>query len=161
MGMRDPGRSGVNIAGSSVLIQQQRRNGKPERRHSHHQRINPEQSARNGSITCNLTPITTQYGFSSEWSCTGGSFSLKSTNGAITLTGVITAGVFTLIQTEKNRINSYNYALYANVSASQTIKGNTVAVVGAVMETLTTLNSPLNPGTGTIETGLIDTCAAI
>ncbi|MFN7995103.1 MAG: choice-of-anchor D domain-containing protein [Bryobacteraceae bacterium] len=109
------------------------------------------------SITCNLTPMTAQYGYSSEWSCTGGSFSLRSTNGVIAVTGVFTGGVFTLIQREVNRVYSYNYALYGNFSASQMIKGQTVAVAGAVMETLATLNSPLSPATGTIQTGLIET----
>ncbi len=72
-------------------------------------------------------------------------------------TGVVTTGVFTLIESEVNRVYFYNYALYANFSASQTIQGKTVAVVGAVTETLATLNSPLDPLTGTIQSGMIDT----
>ncbi|HTQ56962.1 MAG TPA: choice-of-anchor D domain-containing protein [Bryobacteraceae bacterium] len=109
------------------------------------------------SMTCNLTPILPQYGFTSEWLCTGGSFLLHSANGTISVAGVFTTGVFTLVETEKNRIYSYNYALYANFSASQTIKGNSVAVAGAVIETLATLSAPLSPATGTIQSGLIDT----
>ena len=73
------------------------------------------------------------------------------------LTGVITSGLFTMIESEMNRVYSYNYALYANFSASQRINGKTVAAVGSVTETLATLNSPLNPAPGTIQSGLIDT----
>ncbi|HVN03969.1 MAG TPA: choice-of-anchor D domain-containing protein [Bryobacteraceae bacterium] len=109
------------------------------------------------SITCNLTEILPTYGFSSEWTCTGGSFSLQSANGTITLSGVFTSGLFTMVETEVNRVYSYNYALYADFSASQTIKGNIIAVMGSVTETLATLNSPLSPATGTIQTGLIET----
>ncbi|HLZ43583.1 MAG TPA: choice-of-anchor D domain-containing protein [Candidatus Sulfotelmatobacter sp.] len=109
------------------------------------------------SMSCNLTPITAGYGFTSEWSCTGGSFSVQSTDGTISLSGVFTSGVFTLVETEVNRTYYYTYALYANFSASQTISGKTVAAVGAVMETLPAMTSPLNPATGTIESGLIDT----
>jgi len=108
------------------------------------------------SIACNLTPITTQFGFSSEWSCTGGSFSLQSTDGTTTVTGVIASGVFTLSETEVNRVFYYNYALYANFSASQTIGGKTVAVAGAITETVATLTSALNPAAGTIQSGMID-----
>lgn len=108
------------------------------------------------SMTCNLTPITSQYGFTSEWSCTGGSFSVQSTDGTISITGAFATGLFTLIESEVNRVYYYNYALYANFSASQTISGKSIAMGGAVMETLSTLTAPLNPGTGTIQTGLID-----
>ena len=109
------------------------------------------------SMSCNLTPITAGYGFTSEWSCAGGSFSAQSTDGTTTLNGVFTSGVFTLVETEVNRTYYYTYALYAYFSASQTINGKTVAIAGAVMQTLAVMTSPLNPSTGTIATGLIDT----
>jgi streptogramin lyase len=109
------------------------------------------------SMSCNLTPILQQFGFTSEWTCTGGSFSAQSTDGKTSVTGVFTSGLFTMTQSEVNRVYYYTYALYANFSASQTIDGKTVAVAGAVMETLPSMTAPLNPGTGTIATGLIDT----
>lgn len=108
------------------------------------------------SMTCNLTPILSTFGFSSEWSCTGGSFTVTSTDGKTSLTGVFTSGVFTMIETEVNRVYSYAYALYANFSASQTLNGKTIAVAGAVSETLTTLPAELNPETGAIQTGVIN-----
>ena len=108
------------------------------------------------SMTCNLTPITVQFGYTSEWSCTGGSFAQQSTDGSTSIEGVFAAGVFTMTETEVNRVFYYTYALYANFSASQTVNGKPVAVAGAVMETLPALTAPLNPGIGTIQTGLID-----
>jgi sugar lactone lactonase YvrE len=109
------------------------------------------------SMSCNLTPILPQFGFTSEWSCTGGNFSAQSTDGKTSVTGVFTSGLFTMTQSEVNRVYYYAYALYANFSASQTINGKSVAVAGAVMETLPSMTTPLNPGTGTIESGLIET----
>src|SRR5215471_13068285 len=64
------------------------------------------------SMSCNLTPITTGYGFTAEWSCTGGTFSLQLSDGSITLTGTFTSGVFTETEKEVNRVFYYNYALY-------------------------------------------------
>jgi len=69
------------------------------------------------SMSCNVTPIMTGYGFTAEWSCTGGTFSLQSTDGSTTLTGTFTSGVFTETETEINRVFHYNYALYANFSS--------------------------------------------
>jgi len=109
------------------------------------------------SLTCNLTPITSGFGFTSEWSCTGGSFSLQSADGTTNVTGVFDSGLFTFSESEVNRVFYYNYALYANISASQKINGKTIAVMGSLTETLATMTSPLNPGTGTIQSGLIDT----
>jgi streptogramin lyase len=109
------------------------------------------------SMTCNLTPINTTFGFTSEWSCTGGSFTAQSTDGKTSVTGVFESGLFTLIESEVNRTFYYNYALYANFSASQTINGKSIAVAGAVMETLSSMTSPLTSANGTIGTGLIDT----
>lgn len=108
------------------------------------------------TISCNLTEITPTYGYSSEWTCNGGSISFQSSDGTTAISGAFTSGLFTEIETEKNRIYYYTYALYANFSASQTINGKADAVAGAVEETLTTLTSPLNPGTGTIQTGLVE-----
>jgi hypothetical protein len=108
------------------------------------------------SITCNLTEIVPTFSYSSEWTCSGGSFSAQSTDGTVSITGVFTAGLFTMTESEVNRVFYYNYALYANFSASQTINGKTVAVAGAVKETLVTMTSPLTSANGTIQTGLID-----
>jgi len=108
------------------------------------------------SMSCNLTMLTLTAD-SETWSCTGGTFSLQSTDGTTSVNGTFTSGLFTYAQTEVNRVFYYNYALYANFSASQVISGKTIAVAGAVMETVATLTNPLNPGTGTIQTGLIDT----
>jgi sugar lactone lactonase YvrE len=108
------------------------------------------------TMTCNLTSILPTYGYTSEWTCTGGSISVQSTDGTTSINGVFGTGVFTLVQSEVNRVYHYTYALYANFSASQTTRGKTVAVAGSVMETLPTMTSPLNPGTGSIQTGLID-----
>jgi sugar lactone lactonase YvrE len=108
------------------------------------------------SMTCSLTEILPTFGFTSEWTCTGGSFSVQSTDGTTSITGTFATGLFTLTESEVSRVYYYNYALYANLSASQTINGKSVAVAGSVMETLPTMTSPLNPGTGTIQTGLID-----
>jgi streptogramin lyase len=108
------------------------------------------------SMTCNLTEILPTYGFTSEWTCTGGSITVQSTDGTTSISGVFSTGLFTLIETEVNRVYHYNYALYANFSASQTTNGKSVAVAGAVMETLPTMTSPLDPATGTIQAGLID-----
>jgi len=108
------------------------------------------------SMSCTLTPMLPQYGFTMEWTCSGGTFSVQSTDGTISVSGVFTSGVFTLTQSEVNRVYYYNYALYANFSASRTVSGKTIAVAGAVMETLPTMTSPLNPATGTIQTGLIN-----
>ena len=85
------------------------------------------------SMSCNLTPILQQFGFTSEWTCTGGSFSAQSTDGKTSVTGVFTSGLFTMTQSEVNRVYYYTYALYANFSASQTIDGKTVAVAGAAI----------------------------
>ena len=109
------------------------------------------------TMSCELNSILPSYGFTSEWTCTGGSLTLQSTDGRTSLSGVFTNGVFTLIQSEKNRVYYYNYTLYANFSASQKINGKTIGAAGAVMETLPTMTSPLNPTTGTIQSGLIDT----
>jgi streptogramin lyase len=106
------------------------------------------------SMTCNLTEILPTFGYSSEWTCNGGSFSAQSTDGTTSITGSFSTGLFTLQVGEVNRVYYYTYALYANFSASQTTNGKSIAVAGAVMETLATLNAPL--GTGTIQTGLID-----
>jgi sugar lactone lactonase YvrE len=108
------------------------------------------------SMSCTLTPITTGFGFTEEWSCTGGSFTLQSTDGKTSISGVFSSGIFTYKESEVNRVFYYNYALYANFSASQTINGRPVAMAGAVMETLTTMTSPLTSVSGTIQTGLID-----
>jgi sugar lactone lactonase YvrE len=108
------------------------------------------------SITCNLTEIVPTFSYASEWTCSGGSFSAQSTDGTVSITGVFTAGLFTMTESEVNRVFYYNYALYANFSASQTINGKTVAVAGAVKETLVTMTSPLTSANGTIQTGLID-----
>jgi len=109
------------------------------------------------SMTCNLTSILPGFGFTSEWTCTGGSFTAQSSDGMITISGTFASGVFTLIESEVNRVYYYNYALYANFSASQTINGKTIAVAGAVMETLSSMTAPLGSGNGTIQTGLINT----
>jgi sugar lactone lactonase YvrE len=108
------------------------------------------------SMTCNLTEIVPTFGFASEWTCTGGSFTFQSTDGTATISGVFSKGLFTEIDSEVNRTFYYNYALYANFSASQTINGKSVAVAGAVMETLATMTSPLTSTNGTIQTGLIN-----
>ncbi|HUD98291.1 MAG TPA: choice-of-anchor D domain-containing protein [Bryobacteraceae bacterium] len=108
------------------------------------------------SMTCNLTPVVQQF-FTEEWSCTGGTFSVQSTDGKTSATGTFATGLFTLLETEINRVYYYTYTLFANFSASQTINGKSIAVAGAVTETLPTMTTPLNPGTGTIQTGLIDT----
>ncbi len=76
------------------------------------------------------------------------------------ISGAFTSGLFTMTESEVNRVFYYAYALYANFSASQTINGKTVAVAGSVSETLPSLTAPLNPGTGTIQTGLIETSLA-
>lgn len=108
------------------------------------------------NVTCNLTVITVT-GDTEDWSCTGGTFSLQSTDGTTSINGTFTSGIFTYAQSEVNRTFYYNYALYANFSASQTINGSKpVAVAGAVMETLATMTSPLTSAMGTINTGLID-----
>jgi streptogramin lyase len=108
------------------------------------------------SMTCNLTPILPTFGYSSEWTCTGGSFSVQSTDGKTSITGSFSTGLFTMTESEVNPVYYYAYALYANFSAAQTFNGKSVAVAGAVMETLPTMTAPLNPATGTIQTGLID-----
>ena len=108
------------------------------------------------SITCSLTPILPGFGYTSEWSCSGGSFAEQSADKKTSITGVVTSGLFTLTESEVNRVYYYSYALYASVSASQTVNGKSIAVAGAVMETLPSMTAPLNPGTGTIQTGLID-----
>jgi sugar lactone lactonase YvrE len=110
-----------------------------------------------GTVTmgCNLTVLTVT-GDTEEWSCTGGTYSLQSTDGTISINGTFTSGIFTFAQTEINRTFYYNYALYANFSASQVISGGKpVAVAGAVMETLATMTSLLTSTNGTIQTGLI------
>ena len=109
------------------------------------------------TMSCTLTPVTPTYGFTSEWTCTGGNISFQTTDGTTSVNGVFASGLFTLVETEVNRVFYYNYALYANISASQTISGTTVAAAGAVMETLSSLTAPLNPTTGTVESGLIQT----
>src|SRR5271165_2241737 len=108
------------------------------------------------SMSCNLTVISVT-GDGGTWSCTGGTFSLQSTDGKTSVNGTFTEGLFIFAQSEVNRVFYYNYALYANFSASQVVHGKTIAVAGAVMQTLATLTNPLNPGTGTIQTGLINT----
>lgn len=108
------------------------------------------------TMSCNLTAISVT-GDGGTWSCTGGTFSLQSTDGKTSVNGTFTSGLFTFAQTEVNRVFYYNYAMYANFSASQVVNGKTIAVAGAVMETVATLTNPLNPGTGTIGTGLINT----
>ena len=108
------------------------------------------------SMSCSLTPVTPSFGFTSEWTCTGGSLSLQSTDGKTSLTGSFATGLFTLTETEVNRVYYYAYALYANFSASQTLNGKSVAVAGSVMETLPSMTAPLNPATGAIQSGLID-----
>ncbi len=85
----------------------------------------------------------------------------ESTDGTIPINGTFSSGIFTFAQSEINRTFYYYYALYANFSASQIVNGKPVAAAGSVMETLATLTSPLNPGTGTIQTGLIDTEPAV
>jgi NHL repeat len=108
------------------------------------------------SMSCNLTVVSVT-GDTETWSCTGGTYSLQSTDGTISINGTFFSGIFTFAQSEINRTFYYYYALYANFSASQIVKGGKpTAVAGAVMETLATLTAPLNPGTGTIQTGLID-----
>ncbi len=107
------------------------------------------------SMTCNLTVVTVT-GDGETWSCTGGSYSFQSTDGTISINGVFTGGLFTFAQTEINRVFYYNYALYADFSASQVISGGKpVAVAGAVMETLASMTAPLTSTNGTIQTGLI------
>ena len=108
------------------------------------------------SMSCNLTEIIPSFGFSSEWTCSGGSFSFQSADGTTAINGVFASGLFTEVVSEVNRTYYYNYALYANISASQTINGKSVAVAGAVMETVATLTSPLTSVSGTIQSGLID-----
>ena len=109
------------------------------------------------TMSCNLTVVTVT-GDTETWSCTGGTYSLQSTDGTTSINGTFASGVFTFSQAEINRTFYYYYALYANFSASQTISGGKpVAVAGAVMETLTTMTSPLSSTNGTIQTGLIDT----
>jgi hypothetical protein len=56
------------------------------------------------SMSCNLTPITTGFGFTEEWSCTGGSFTLQSTDGKTSINGVFSSGIFTYTQSEVNRV---------------------------------------------------------
>jgi NHL repeat len=108
------------------------------------------------SMSCNLTVVAVT-GDTETWSCTGGTYSLQSTDGTISINGTFASGIFTFAQSEVNRTFYYNYALYANFSASQTINaGNPVAVAGAVMETLATATAPLTSTNGTIQTGLID-----
>jgi sugar lactone lactonase YvrE len=109
------------------------------------------------SMSCNLTTVLSVTGDTEEWLCTGGSYSLQSTDGTTSITGTFTYGIFTYAMSEVNRTFYYNYALYANFSASQVINGGRpIAVAGAVMETLATMTSPLTSATGAIQTGLID-----
>ncbi len=106
------------------------------------------------SMSCNLA-VVSETGDSETWSCTGGTFSAQSNDGTVNISGgTFTYGLFIETMSEVNRTFYYNYALYANFSASQTVSGKTVAVAGAVMETLATLTAPL--GTGSIATGLVD-----
>ncbi len=108
------------------------------------------------SMSCNLTVVAVT-GDTETWSCTGGVFSLQSTDGTTSINGTFASGIFTFAQTEINRVFYYNYALYANFSASQTINAaKPIAVAGAVMETLATMTSPLTSVNGSIQTGLID-----
>jgi sugar lactone lactonase YvrE len=108
------------------------------------------------TMSCNLTVLNVT-GDTETWSCTGGTFSLQSTDGTTSINGTFPAGIFTYAMSEVNRTFYYNYALYANFSASQAMKGTkTIAVAGAVMETLATMTSPLTSTTGTIQSGLID-----
>ncbi len=108
------------------------------------------------TMSCQLTVVTVT-GDTEDWWCTGGTFSLQSTDGTTSINGTFISGIFTYAQSEVNRTFYYNYALYANFSASQTINGgNPVGVAGAVMETLATMTSPLTSATGTISSGLID-----
>ena len=107
------------------------------------------------SMSCNLTVISVT-GDTEEWSCTGGTFSLQSTDGTTSVNGTFASGIFTFAESEVNRVFYYNYALYANFSASQTINGGKpIAVAGAVMETLATMTAPLTSTPGTVQTGLI------
>ncbi len=109
------------------------------------------------SMSCNLTVLNVT-GDTETWSCTGGTFSLQSTDGKTSINGTFASGVFTFSQSEVNRIWYYNYALYANFSASQTINGGKpIAVAGAVMETVATMTSLLTSTNGTIKAGVIDT----
>jgi NHL repeat len=107
------------------------------------------------SMSCNLAVVNVT-GDTETWSCTGGTFSAQSNDGTVNITGTFASGIFTEATSEVNRTFYYNYALYANFSASQLVGRKPVAVAGAVMETVATLTSPLNPGTGAIQSGLID-----
>jgi streptogramin lyase len=109
------------------------------------------------TITCPLTAVLPQYGFTQEWNCAGGSLTLRSADGATTLAATDVGGVFTMIDRDFNRIHHYTYALYATFSASQTTGGKKVAVAGGVSEALVTQGTLLTAAPGTIQAGTVDT----
>jgi sugar lactone lactonase YvrE len=109
------------------------------------------------SIQCPLAWMLPQYGFSSEWSCTGGTFALRSTDGATSVVGTVTGGVFLMADKVVNRVHTYTYTLYTDLSASQRLGGHTIAVAGALTQSLAPLHTQLTSTTGTIQSGQVDT----
>jgi sugar lactone lactonase YvrE len=108
------------------------------------------------TISCPLTSITPQYPYYEQWSCSGGSLSIHSSDGTLSITGAFISGLFNLQTKTSSGSTTYYYGFFANFAGSQTKNGSSAAVVGSVSEVLAPLNSSLNPAAGTIQTGLID-----
>lgn len=103
------------------------------------------------SMTCPLT-----YQLPGQYSCLGGSFSANSSDGTFSISGTFTSGLFTVGSTTHRGVTYYFYSFSGNFAGSQTINGKSVAVAGSALETLATMNTYLDPATGTIQTGIID-----
>jgi len=108
------------------------------------------------TMSCPLTYQTPQYPFTEEWTCAGGSLSAQSSDGSTTIAGTFTSGLFTLQEVTQRGVTYYNYVFSADFSGSQAKNGKSAAMIGAVSEALASLDTFLDPATGTIQTGLID-----
>ena len=105
------------------------------------------------SLSCQVTSIGPAYPFAAEWSCSGGSYTLVSSDSLTSVQGVFSSGLLTEEITGGGHGNPrfYWYAFTGNFSGTMTRNGVQQPITGATVQTLAELHAPL--GTGAIASG--------
>lgn len=106
------------------------------------------------SLSCQATSMTPGYPYAAEWSCSGGSYSLVSSDGLTSVKGSFTSGLLTEEITGGGRGDPrfYWYAFSGNFTGTMTRNGAQQPITGSTSQTLAELRTPL--GAGTIAAGV-------
>jgi len=113
-----------------------------------------------GTVTISC-PVTLNYGSSGyyeQYFCSGGTFTLASSDGTTTINATFTSGTLSFNESGRPPYLTYYYYFNSQIEGTQTINGVSTAIIGQVNETLTpdaySLGNP--PYTGTVSSGVVD-----